>query len=417
MRKKIIVLILVMLFIVSICSTILARSEVKFSVDKKEILIDNEFTLSVNVEDAQIAAYTIWIYFDTEKLECLEKKDSINIIGNKIIYTWFSEAGKNQEVEKIIDLKFKAKQEGSVLFSLVGEFYDQNGKKIDMKYNQLEIQIGQKDNIAKIEADGTENNLVRTEEKNNANLEIMRLNQEGIEPDFSPNITEYYLVVDEKIKNLDIIAIPANIKADVKISGNENLKKGLNTIKILVTSEDKTKRKEYIINVTKTNNVDSANTDLETLAIENVILIPEYQANITDYSVEVSKDTNELNILAVPSDEDARVEIIGEKRLKTGDNSVKIVVTARNGITTKDYKINVHKRTDNEEVLKKQEQIDKMEESNQIMKQKEKEEGLEKIENEEETKQDKHNVISIIGVVLAIMVIGITVLRIVKRRK
>ena len=336
MRKKIIVLILVMLFIVSICSTILARSEVKFSVDKKEILIDNEFTLSVNVEDAQIAAYTIWIYFDTEKLECLEKKDSINIIGNKIIYTWFSEAGKNQEVEKIIDLKFKAKQEGSVLFSLVGEFYDQNGKKIDMKYNQLEIQIGQKDNIAKIEADGTENNLVRTEEKNNANLEIMRLNQEGIEPDFSPNITEYYLVVDEKIKNLDIIAIPANIKADVKISGNENLKKGLNTIKILVTSEDKTKRKEYIINVTKTNNVDSANTDLETLAIENVILIPEYQANITDYSVEVSKDTNELNILAVPSDEDARVEIIGEKRLKTGDNSVKIVVTARNGITTKD---------------------------------------------------------------------------------
>ncbi len=417
MRKKIIVLILVMLFIVSICSTILARSEVKFSVDKKEILIDNEFTLSVNVEDAQIAAYTIWIYFDTEKLECLEKKDNINIIGNKIIYTWFSEAGKNQEVEKIIDLKFKAKQEGSVLFSLVGEFYDQNGKKIDMKYNQLEIQIGQKDNIAKIEADGTENNLVRTEEKNNANLEIMRLNQEGIEPDFSPNITEYYLVVDEKIKNLDIIAIPANIKADVKISGNENLKKGLNTIKILVTSEDKTKRKEYIINVTKTNNVDSANTDLETLAIENVILIPEYQANITDYSVEVSKDTNELNILAVPSDEDARVEIIGEKRLKTGDNSVKIVVTARNGITTKDYKINVHKRTDNEEVLKKQEQIDKMEESNQIMKQKEKEEGLEKIENEEETKQDKHNVISIIGVVLAIMVIGITVLRIVKRRK
>lgn len=417
MRKKIIVLILVMLFIVSICSTILARSEVKFSVDKKEILIDNEFTLSVNVEDAQIAAYTIWIYFDTEKLECLEKKDNINIIGNKIIYTWFSEAGKNQEVEKIIDLKFKAKQEGSVLFSLVGEFYDQNGKKIDMEYNQLEIQIGQKNSIAKIEADRTENNLIRAGEENNANLEIMRLNQESIEPDFSPNITEYYLVVDEKIKNLDIIAIPANIKADVKISGNENLKKGLNTIKILVTSEDKTKRKEYIINVTKTNNIDSTNTDLETLAIENVILIPEYQANITDYSVEVSKDTNELNILAVPSDEDARVEIIGEKRLKTGDNSVKIVVTARNGITTKDYKINVHKRTDNEEVLKKQEQIDKMEESNQIMKQKEKEEGLEKIENEEETKQDKHNVISIIGVVLAIMVIGITVLRIVKRRK
>lgn len=417
MRKKVIVLSLLILFILCISSTILARSEVGFSVDKKDILINDQFTLSVNVEDAQIAAYTIWIYFDTEKLECLEKKDNINIIGDKIIFTWFSEAGKNQEMEKIIDLKFKAKQEGSVLFSLVGEFYDQNGKKIDMKYNQLEIQIGQKDNIAKIEADGTENNLVRTEEKNNANLEIMRLNQEGIEPDFSPNINEYYLVVDEKIKNLDVMAIPANIKADVRISGNENLKKGLNTVKILVTSEDKTKRKEYIINVTRTNNVDSANTDLETLAIENVILTPEYQANITEYNVEVSKDTNELNILAVPSDEDARVEIIGEKRLKTGDNSVKIVVTARNGITTKDYKINVHKRTDNEEVLKKQEQIDKMEESNQIMKQKEKEEGLEKIENEEETKQDKHNVISIIGVVLAIMVIGITVLRIVKRRK
>ena len=113
MRKKVIVLSLLILFILCISSTILARSEVGFSVDKKDILINDQFTLSVNVEDAQIAAYTIWIYFDTEKLECLEKKDNINIIGDKIIYTWFSEAGKNQEVEKIIDLKFKGKQESN----------------------------------------------------------------------------------------------------------------------------------------------------------------------------------------------------------------------------------------------------------------------------------------------------------------
>lgn len=443
MKKKITILILTLIIAVSVCGKVLAKTEVRLTVDKTEIMPNEEFTVSVDMENAQVAAFTIWIYFDTEKVECLEKKDSINIVDNRIIYTWFSETGKNQNLGKVLDLKFKAKQEGSSLFSLVGEFYNQSGEKLNMEYNQLEVQIGKENSIEKGISNGTTQQAGTSGEqstnenssqsgalqgeaanqqadKSNANLDIMRLGQEGIVPDFSPEITEYYLVVEENIKSLDVTAVPQNSNANLKITGNKNLKNGLNTVTILVTSEDKTNQKEYTINVTRTNDVAGTNTDLEALAIENNTLVPEYQANVTGYSVEVSKDTDKLNVLAIPSDEEASVEITGNDELKTGDNRVEIKVTARNGITTKKYVVNVHKRTDEEEMAKANEQNEIINEANELLEQIEHNEEAEYLKEKaesEEMEQDGNVAISVIGSVLAVMTIGITVLRIVRSEK
>lgn len=443
MKKKITILILTLIIAVSVCGKVLAKTEVRLTVDKTEIMPNEEFTVSVDMENAQVAAFNIWIYFDTEKVECLEKKDSINIVDNRIIYTWSSETGKNQNLGKVLDLKFKAKQEGSSLFSLVGEFYNQSGEKLNMEYNQLEVQIGKENSTEKGISNGTTQQAGTSGEqstnenssqsgalqgeaanqqadKSNANLDIMRLGQEGIVPDFSPEITEYYLVVEENIKSLDVTAVPQNSNANLKITGNKNLKNGLNTVTILVTSEDKTNQKEYTINVTRTNDVAGTNTDLEALAIENNTLVPEYQANVTGYSVEVSKDTDKLNVLAIPSDEEASVEITGNDELKTGDNRVEIKVTARNGITTKKYVVNVHRRTDEEEMAKANEQSEIINEANELLEQIEHNEEAENLEEKtesEESKQDGNVAISVIGSVLAVMTIGITVLRIVRSEK
>lgn len=105
----------------------------------------------------------------------------------------------------------------------------------------------------------------------------------------------------------------------------------------------------YQIKVTKTDNIASANTNLEILAIENYLLNPPFDNSVTQYKLEVSKDTTNLNVFAVPESEQGKVNISGNENLKEGNNNIIITVTAPNGITKRDYKITAYKRNISEE--------------------------------------------------------------------
>ena len=160
--------------------------------------------------------------------------------------------------------------------------------------------------------------------------------------------------------------MPENKNSKIEITGNENLKEGLNIIKVQITSEDNTSSSSYIINVTKTNNIEDANTNLETLAIQNYLLYPNFDNTVTNYNVEVANDTNNINLLAIPEDEEAKVEIDKNDKLQEGNNTIKITVTAKNNFTKKVYNINVYKRNENEEKEYKLEQEENKELLNNI---------------------------------------------------
>lgn len=141
----------------------------------------------------------------------------------------------------------------------------------------------------------------------------------------------------------------------MKLQEIRGLKIGLNSVKIKVISQDKTEEKVYELRVTKTDNFDSANTNLEILAIENYLLYPPFENGITQYTTQISNDTERLNIFAVPENEQGKVTISGNENLKEGNNLVTVTSTAPNGITKRDYKINAYKRnTGEEEQYKKQ---------------------------------------------------------------
>ena len=390
-----------------------ADAEITLDSSVDNIQKNEEITVTVNIQNESIAAYTIWLYYDNEKVECISDEENINIMEDKIICTWFSETGKNQNLEDLTNIKFKAKQDGVALFNIIAEIYDENGKEIGIKYNQTEVTIGeekQTSNTEKIEQ-LTEN----ASKDDDATLAIMRVNKEGINPDFDNTIKEYYLIVDENVKKLDITAVPTNNEAQVTITGNENLKNGLNKIKINVTSKDKSTTNEYVINVTKTGNAENANADLENLAIEYFELIPEFNKNITNYYVEIANEVGKLNILAVSSDESAKVEISGNENLKIGDNKIVISVTAKNGVTTKQYNINAHRRSDEEEIKHEEEQQNIIEEANVVLEQigienTEIDENKENYEDSEINKKVEYDIITIVGSILAIIVIGVVII-------
>ena len=413
--------------------SIKASNDVVLESNKSNVLQNEEFELSVN-SNSSFAACTIWIYFDDEKVECVSKDDNVNVSDNRVIFTWFSENGKNKSLNEWLGVEFKAKEDGIAAFSVIGEFYNENGEEIDTKYKGIDVKIGE-ESAEKNEANGkndeetsVENNTSSNNtSKDNANLDIMRLGHEGINPDFNKNIEEYYLVVGENVNNIDVTAIPENREASVEITGNKNLVSGINKIEIIVTSQDKSKTKKYVINVTKTDNAESANSDLAILTVENYSLTPEFSSNVTNYSIEIPNNINEVNILAVPNNIDSTVKVVGNDNLKFGENNIEITVIAPNGITQKTYNLRVYKRNEAEEEKYEEEQETKVEQDTAIVDKISSEEVIDEINeieadniNNEEMKNDNTNktenvVFMIIGTILAIVVIGVVIIGIKKR--
>lgn len=146
---------------------------------------------------------------------------------------------------------------------------------------------------------------------NNANLKELHLSVEGLSPAFQKTVTRYNLVVGEDISQITVNAIAEDAKASVNVTGNTDLKIGTNEIRITVTAQDKKTTKTYVIEVTKTQNPELANANLENLAIENVTLEPEFSPDIISYNAVIASEVENIHILAVPQVEGANVEIVG----------------------------------------------------------------------------------------------------------
>lgn len=85
-------------------------------------------------------------------------------------------------------------------------------------------------------------------------------------------------------------------------------------------------------NNTVTNNTNlSSNNNLTSLTIENQKISPEFNKDITEYSVNLSKDITSILVEATPEDKKAKVTGIGSVEVSEGINTIEIIVTAENG--------------------------------------------------------------------------------------
>lgn len=354
-----------------ICNISYAQSTTTVSVNSsKEIYEENEeIEVTVLIENAKTVAFSTYIYFDNLKLEYISGPENVNVVENYIVYVWYDKTGGNTPLEgEVAKFKFKAKERGIATFSVNGEFYDNQNKQIETNFKDVQIKIGKEQGLI--------NNLIEEKDSkdlqtNNANLQILRLDREGITPDFKQDVYKYYITVPIDVKSIEVLAIGENPNSIIDIKGNDNLITGLNVITINVLSEDRTQSNVYTIEVTKTDNESSANTNLEILAVENVLLNPPFEPNITQYNVNISNQLSNLNIFAVPEDPNATVQINGNSNLNEGNNLITITVTAQNGFSKKLYVLDVYKRNYNEEIIFKNEQEDnihKLEEIYQLEK-------------------------------------------------
>ena len=96
---------------------------------------------------------------------------------------------------------------------------------------------------------------------------------------------------------------------------------------------------------------DEKNNDpmLKDIKINGEEINPPFEMFTTEYIVQVPEETTSIQIEAIPDDENASVEIIGDTdNLTIGRNQIEIKVTAENGIATQSYYIFVTRGNEEE---------------------------------------------------------------------
>ena len=199
-------------------------------------------------------------------------------------------------------------------------------------------------------ASNTQNNNSNANNTKSSNnyLKSLQVSEEGLTPDFNRNKLNYSLSVGEKVTSINVTAVPEDSKAKVYVSGNTELKDGDNNVLITVTAQNGAKR-TYTIVVNKSADPEKANSYLSNLIIKDMILTPEFSNEVLEYdggTVRLSGD--KLEIYAYPTNENAKVEIIGNENLVDGENTVTIKVTSEDGTSIKEYVIKFIKETGEE---------------------------------------------------------------------
>ena len=177
-------------------------------------------------------------------------------------------------------------------------------------------------------------NINRALSSNNS-LKTLMINDEKIplkEDEFT-----YNFIVENDVDEVIIKATPNDEKASVELKDKYPLQEGDNEISINVVAANGDKA-AYIINVTRKKLL-SKDSLLKSLKIKNYDI--NFKQDVTLYNLKINDSDNELEIETVTEDENAKVEIEGNKNLENG-SIIKINVKAEDGTYTR-YFINIEK--------------------------------------------------------------------------
>lgn len=162
---------------------------------------------------------------------------------------------------------------------------------------------------------------------NNANLSNIKIS--NIDFEFKKDTLEYNLEVKNNIESINIEATPEDNKAKVEGIGEQKLSIGVNTINLIVVSEDGTKQ-TYTINIKRKDN----NTYLNNLTIENIDF--KFDKDTFKYELEVKRDIENITIEGTPESETSKIEGLGTYELLEEETTINITVTSEEE-TSKTY--------------------------------------------------------------------------------
>lgn len=191
----------------------------------------------------------------------------------------------------------------------------------------------------------------------NANIEKLEVLNPPTEIHFDPDKTEYYFSIPNTYTKLELNVVLEDQKATYQVIGNENFKTGLNVVEIVVTALNK-ETKTYTLNVYREQ---SGNTFLSSLEVSNDTEIfdlnPKFNKIISNYTVNVGNEIDEVNIIATPEHSLTTITGAGTKSLKIGTNTFNITSTSEDG-SIQVYEVVIIRAKNSDATLKKLEALE-----------------------------------------------------------
>ncbi len=208
----------------------------------------------------------------------------------------------------------------------------------------------------------TKSTKASTETKKSKNANLGNL---GFTPTdfkgFKPWVTSYNAEVKNDVEQITVYATVANDSKKASITsgvGVHKLNEGDNSINVVVTAEDGT-TKTYTINVKRakadegtvatTNTVNEESTvsnkisDLKSLQVAGYVLTPKFSPDVYEYKLNVNQDVSNLDVKAEGTNNNIKVEIVGNTDLQDGENTISILVHNEEKNTHQTYQIIVNK--------------------------------------------------------------------------
>jgi hypothetical protein len=197
-----------------------------------------------------------------------------------------------------------------------------------------------------------------------AALTSLVINSGTLSPAFSATTVSYTVSVPFGTTTVTVTPVVSEATSTVSVngitvtsgtaSGIVSLNTGSNTINVLVTAEDGVTSTLYKITVSRLPNSHAA---LTSLVINSGALSPAFAAATVSYTVTVPFGTTTVTVTPVVSETTSTVSVNGITvtsgtasgivSLNTGSNTINVLVTAEDGVTSTLYKITVNRAAGN----------------------------------------------------------------------
>ena len=211
-------------------------------------------------------------------------------------------------------------------------------------------------------------------QSSDATLRALTISAGTLTPDFAPGTTKYTAVVTNSVRSVTVTPTASDSNATIRVrmrDGNVVLNSGDTSparllgvgptaIPIQVTAQDGS-RKTYTVTVNRAPANASSDATLRTLTISGAALTPTFDSDTTDYTTVVANSVRSVTVTAATNHGGATITVAGTavnnnaasaaQILVVGVNTIRIVVTAHDLLTTETYIVRVRRLASNDATL------------------------------------------------------------------
>lgn len=223
-----------------------AEAYVSMAVSSSKVSVGESISVTVSISGS-LSAYTLYVSYDSGVLEYAGCSGSAigNGGGGSVSLSGTGEGSTT--------ISFTAIGNGDSYIGTSGEAFDINGDDVSISHAGVSVTVGagnsdstteekkddeNDDNKDDNKDDKTSESTETTEkeESSDCNLSSLSITPGTLEPAFSPDITEYYVHVEEDVTSMVVSAVAADDKATTAVYGAGLIEPGENSVRINVTA-------------------------------------------------------------------------------------------------------------------------------------------------------------------------------------